>query len=160
VQDEVISLGVLDLGLIAVPNKVISLGDPDSGQIALPDDAILLGEPDSGQIAVSDDAILLDVPDSGEIAAKTIKFNAISLTGTVEILVNNSTLWYSLIESCGRTVAKITLLRFFFRKLIEQMFLKCLANAWKHGMIKLLNKIRMWVCVGSSRRIRHGFTPD
>lgn len=42
-----------------------------------------------------------------------------------------------LYESCGRTVAKITLLRFFFRKKIEQMFLKSLANAWKKGMIKL-----------------------
>jgi recombination protein RecA len=29
------------------------------------------------------------------------------------------------------------LLRFFFRKKIEQMFLKSLANTWKHGMIKL-----------------------
>jgi hypothetical protein len=25
---------------------------------------------------------------------------------------------------------------------------------------KTIKKIRMWVCVGSSRRIRHGFTPD
>jgi recombination protein RecA len=29
------------------------------------------------------------------------------------------------------------LLRFFFNKKIEQMFSKCLANAWKNGMIKL-----------------------
>ncbi len=55
----------------------------------------------------------------------------------LSMLVIGARLWYIVLESCGRTVAKITLLRFFFRKLIEQMFLKCLANSLKQGMIKL-----------------------